>query len=456
MSCKNILTLFIFAILSFTPGKYGFITVASATPYPTPVVDYTGFPETFETGTKSSYAYGTVSLTTGTWGMDDALIGNSASDVKEGSNSVRIRNSGKLTMLFDVSTGSSKVVIQHAMYGTDTSAIWGLWYSINGGSNWTQAGSNVTSNTHTLVQTSFAISLFGNVRYEIRKVSGGRLNIDNITITDNSGTCCCGCAAGSSDTTASRDNVLLFGNPSAATAVATDSNNYLIEKHQFALAYNNSRGIPNWVGWHLSTAWKGTAERCDCFSQDTQIPSGYYRAATGHYTGTGFDRGHLCPSDDRDASDSDNAVTFKMSNIAPQAPQLNQITWLALENYCRALITAGNELYIFSGGYGLGGVGSSDDTTYTINDDKIKVPSRFWKVIVVIPNGINDVNRVTTSTRVIAVDMPNVQAVSAMPWTFYRTSTDAIEAATGYNFFSEVPAGIQAVIEAAVDTVSVP
>ncbi len=454
MKNKIILSLFFVALLSFAINTVGLVTIVYAAP--APVVDYTGFPETFEIGTKTAYSYGTVSLTTGTWGLDDALIGDSENDVKNGTKSVRIRNTGKLTMLFDVTTGSSKVVVQHALFGADTNATWGLWYSINGGANWVQAGSNVTSTTHTLVQTSFAISLFGNVRFEIRKITGGRLNVDNIIITDNSGTCCCGCGADTTDATASRDNVLLFGNPSAATSTATDSNNYLIIKHQFSLAYNNSRGIPNWVGWHLSTAWKGTAERCDCFTQDTQIPTGYYRASTSHYTGSGFDRGHLCPSDDRDASDTDNAVTFKMSNIAPQAPQLNQITWLALENYCRNLINAGNELYIFSGGYGQGGVGSSSDTTYSINSDKIKVPSRFWKVIIVLPNGSNDLSRVTTSTRVIAVDMPNVQAVSAMPWTFYRTTTDAIETATGYNFFSALPTATQAAIEATIDTVTVP
>jgi len=453
---KHVISVFIIALFSFAPGKYGCISKVTATPFPAPTADYTGFPETFETGTKTSYGYGTVTLTTGIWGMDDALIGNTASDAKDGTKSVRIRNSGKLTMLFNLSTGSSKVVIQHAMYGTDTSAVWGLWYSINSGSTWTQAGNNITSNTHSLVQTSFAVSLYSNVRFEIRKVSGGRLNIDNITITDNAGTCCCGCAAGGYDSSAARDNVMLFGNPSLATTNTTDSNNFLIEKHQFALAYNNSRGTPNWVGWHLNAAWKGPVPRCDCFTQDTDIPAGYYRAATSHYTGSGFDRGHLCPSDDRDASDTDNAVTFKMSNIAPQVSELNQITWLALENYCRSLIEDSNELYIFSGGYGLGGVVSPGDTTYTINGNKIKVPSRYWKVIIVLPIGTNDVSRVTTTTRVIAVDMPNVQAVSTMPWTYYRTSTDAIEAATGYNFFSVLPTAIQDVIEATVDTVTVP
>jgi endonuclease G len=36
-----------------------------------------------------------------------------------------------------------------------------------------------------------------------------------------------------------------------------------------------------------------------------------------------------------------------MTNIIPQAPKNNQITWPALENYSRTLATAGNELSIY-------------------------------------------------------------------------------------------------------------
>jgi endonuclease G, mitochondrial len=50
--------------------------------------------------------------------------------------------------------------------------------------------------------------------------------------------------------------------------------------------------------------------------------------------------------------------------------------------------------------------------------------------------------------------MPNVQGIRNNDWRIYRTSVDAIEAATGYNFLSNVPVAIQNVIEASVDTVS--
>ena len=72
----------------------------------------------------------------------------------------------------------------------------------------------------------------------------------------------------------------------------------LIAGETYYLRVNDysATGTPNWVSWHLSTAWKGAAPRCDCFSPDTTLPSGFYRVATTDYTNSGFDRGHICPS----------------------------------------------------------------------------------------------------------------------------------------------------------------
>jgi endonuclease G, mitochondrial len=78
------------------------------------------------------------------------------------------------------------------------------------------------------------------------------------------------------------------------------------------------------------------------------------------------------------------------------------------------------------------------------------VPSHTWKVIVVLPEGTNDVSRVTTATRVIAVIIPNRQDISTS-WESYRTTVDNIEAIRSYNLLSNVPSSIQSVIESRVD-----
>ena len=141
--------------------------------------------EAFDTGTKTSYATGTVALATGTWTLNDALLGSSSSDPKNGAQSVRVRNSGKVTMGFDFPTGANTVSVKHAKYGTDGSSIWGLWYSTDGGTTWSQAGSSVTTSSTTLTTATFNVGVTGAIRFELRKTDGSsnRVNFDDFNIT---------------------------------------------------------------------------------------------------------------------------------------------------------------------------------------------------------------------------------------------------------------------------------
>lgn len=246
---------------------------------------------------------------------------------------------------------------------------------------------------------------------------------------------------------ATQDNNMAMGNPSGA---GTSYSNYLIHKAQYSMSYNSYRGTPNWVSWHLSAAWLGSTPRQDDFRADNTLPSSFYRVVPSDYTGSGFDKGHNCPSADRTLTVTDNSATFLMSNMIPQAPTNNQQTWANLESYCRTLVSQGNELYVIMGQYGKGGTGSNGYKE-TLASGNITVPNRIWKVIVVLPVGTSDVSRVTTSTRVIAVDTPNSNSISSS-WGGYRTTVDAIESKMGYDLLSNVSASVQSVIESRVDT----
>jgi endonuclease G len=247
----------------------------------------------------------------------------------------------------------------------------------------------------------------------------------------------------------SNDNMLL-GNPSGAVSSTSSPTNYLLVRPQYAVGYNRDQGKPIWVSWHLGAADLGSAPRQDDFRADPALPNGWYQVKPSDYSGYGFDRGHNCPSGDRTATLDDNSATFLMSNMMPQAPNNNQQTWGNLEDYCRKLVGQGNELYVVCGSYGRGGTGSAGYQT-TIAGGKVTVPSNCWKIVVVLPVGNNDVSRVTSGTRVIAVNTPNDNSINSA-WGGYRTTVDAIEAASGLDLLSALPLGVQNAVEARTDT----
>jgi endonuclease G len=165
----------------------------------------------------------------------------------------------------------------------------------------------------------------------------------------------------------------------------------------------------------------------------------------------------MCPSADRTKTLLDNSATFFMTNMIPQSPDNNQGIWANLEDYSRSLVYSGYDLFVISGAYGVGGTGSNGYAT-ALQGGKIRVPNRTWKIIVVLDAAAveaannNALGVVTNTTRVIAVDIPNTQGVRRDDWRDYRVSVDYLEGQTGYDFLSKLPVGLQAVLEAQVDT----
>ncbi|PTQ99999.1 endonuclease G [Mucilaginibacter yixingensis] len=425
--------------------------------------------EGFESGSKTAYADATVTLSTGSWDLNDAVIGNLATDVKNGAWAVRLRT-GSISMMFDIN-GLTQISIKHAKYGADAASTWQLMMSDDGGTTYKQVGTDISETSTTFVTDSFKVTTTKKVRFKIQKTGTTRINLDDITfkgtgdsgvtVTDDDGN-----DGGSTSTPAgARDAVfgadappttgdnsdLLMGNPSNAVAVSANTTNYLIDAHYYTESYNSTKGIPNWVSWHLdATNTTGVTDRLNNFAAFSQLPTGYTVVQSNSYNGsvTGFDRGHNCPSADRTSSANANSATFLMINMIPQAPYFNQHPWADMEGYLRNLAANGNELYIIMGNYGTGGTGSTGSVSNSIatNGVTITVPAHVWKIAVVIPTGNGDLARVDASTKVIAVDMPNINTVGS-DWKQYVTTVRSIETATGLNLLSALPQNVQDAIE---------
>ncbi len=237
-----------------------------------------------------------------------------------------------------------------------------------------------------------------------------------------------------------------LGNPSGATADPNNHDHYLIQRTVEAIDYSDNLGEPTWVSWDLTSGDVGNSGRSPDFFTDNSLPADFYHVTPTDYNGVGninFDRGHMCPSEDRTDNVTDNDMVFLMSNIIPQAANNNEGVWASFENFCRTLARSGNELLITCGPSGFGST--------RIPSGKAVIPDYTWKIAVVVPLGSGTaLSRITSTNRVIAIKIPNNNSVSSA-WQNYVTSTSQIQIDTGYTFFTALPADVATALRNKVD-----
>jgi endonuclease G len=244
---------------------------------------------------------------------------------------------------------------------------------------------------------------------------------------------------------------LRFGMPAPATTDPRNHQAFLIERPEYVLSYNDLTHTSNWANWCLEHSDLGKANRGP-FSPDPLLPRGFDHITSHDYEGSGFDRGHLCPAQDRSASQEAMDATFFMTNVMPQSPKSNQEAWERLESYCRTLTRHEEVIYLTCGPAGTGGTGKEGLREHIGKGRvQINVPAHLWKVALVLPHAGAEPTR---QTRVIAVIMPNDQSVG-YDWTRYRVSVAAVEQLTGFRFFPNLPLDLARDLKVKVDDVKV-
>ena len=235
-------------------------------------------------------------------------------------------------------------------------------------------------------------------------------------------------------------------------------NHFLIERDIYTISYNNETHNPNWVSWHLDYDDFKTGGRHDSFRADDSLPAEWYKVDERAFKGSGFARGHMCPSGDRTTDENKNRDTFYMTNMVPQSPTNNSGAWETFERYIRLEhAEKGQEAYVICGPYGTGGESSKGKMNYitaTGTNSKgksqkinINVPAYTWKVVIILDEGDDDINRITADTEAFAVWMPNTKQCSYEEFNPHIISIDYVEEMTGYDFFANLPDDIEEAIE---------
>lgn len=199
------------------------------------------------------------------------------------------------------------------------------------------------------------------------------------------------------------------------------------------VSFNRDTHEPNWVAWELLGAETiGASEREPGFLPDDNVMG---CAVPADYRNSGFDRGHMAPAGDMKWHPQAMRESFYMTNICPQAKDLNRGAWKKLEEKCRQRAQTDSALIIICGP-----VFDKSGPSARIGGTGVAVPAQFFKVILA---------PYIEHPWAIGFLMPNSYVEGGMQKT--AMPVDRIEELTGYDFFSALPDEVEDDIEARCD-----
>ncbi len=198
------------------------------------------------------------------------------------------------------------------------------------------------------------------------------------------------------------------------------------------VAFNPRMHVPNWVAWELTgEETMGKTPRYNKFQADPEMEGS---ADPWDYNYSGYDRGHMAPAGDMKWDEEAMRETFYMTNMCPQAKNLNTGAWKSLEEKCRIWARAHSAIVIVCGPV------LTDSIREYIGDSRVAVPERFFKVVL---------SPYADPPRGIGFVMPNGRVSGGLQRT--AMSIDEVERITGHDFFAALPDSIEDIVESQND-----
>lgn len=160
----------------------------------------------------------------------------------------------------------------------------------------------------------------------------------------------------------------------------------------------------------------GNTKRESGFHLDPNVPAECQQTSAKAY-GHDYDRGHLVPANHLDHSETAIKQSNAMTNILPQAANMNRGAWLLTEEIIECYRDI-DELLV------IGGViwGNNPADDYFAQSHGVATPDAFWKVII-RGHGQDE--------RAIAWIVPNSQEATKKNLDRYLVTVDEIERQTG-------------------------
>lgn len=213
----------------------------------------------------------------------------------------------------------------------------------------------------------------------------------------------------------------------------------------YTVMVDQTQRCPLWVAYpmHKGAYPNNSLGRTGSWSKnsyDPAFPKAWQSSgSTGDYNGgNGYARGHLCASADRQTVEEGNEQTFYYTNQCPQwQNNFNSGVWSALEGAVQSYTpsAASDTLYVVSGVlFETGNTGSSND------GGTVGRPSHFYKLLM---KCTYSGGKISAAQGVAYIYTNEAHTGVNYNDAGFRTTIDAIETRTGFDFFPAVPTDLQ-------------
>ncbi|MGI6224345.1 MAG: DNA/RNA non-specific endonuclease [Prevotella sp.] len=205
----------------------------------------------------------------------------------------------------------------------------------------------------------------------------------------------------------------------------------------YSLEWDGTKRANRWVCYEFSAATPdNNVGRNENFTADPDIPTQYQTTRSDF---SGFSRGHLCASNDRQSSVEQNKQTFYYSNMQPQYQAHNGGQWSRLET---AVQTWGNNrsfcdtLYVVK-------AATIDNSSQILSyqdasNYQVPVPKYFYMCLLAVKDG---------QYKAIGFWTEHVNQSESYDYSHYAKSIKEIEELTGIDFFCNLPDDIEQEVE---------